>query len=164
MKHNQIVFYQFSRSAVEMGDSADFRDRFSPDALPSGNRLAAMMDSLIPCIAGYDNDVREIYAIPEVRSFYKVLVRQWPFWLFFGNLQTESLMTLALCTVPSLESAAFKGMSKVRVEIDPRDLLAFVSQNLVPMNAMCARAGLSDADIYKRTKALFDYFHLPFSS
>ena len=33
----------------------------------------------------------------------------------------------------------------------------------VPMNEMCARAGVSERQIFERTKAFFGYFNLPFA-
>lgn len=162
MKHDDFIFYQFSRVAVEAADFKDFLARFGVDVLPHGKRLARMMNRIVPFVEGYDRDPRELYAIPEVRAFYRGLVRVWPNWLFFGNLQTESLMTLVLCTVPSLESMAFKGSSQVQVAVDPKDLLEFVVRHLPAMNGLCERAGFSERQVYQRTKEVFAYFNLPF--
>lgn len=162
MKQGDIIFYQFSRASVELGDFTDFTSRFGIHQLPQGRRLARMMNNMVPFFEGYDGDFRELYAIPEVRAVARSLSKQWPYWLYFGNLQTESLMMFVLCTVPSLESTAFKGTSKVRVVVDPQDLLNFVAEHLPSMNEMCARAQLAEQEVYERTKMVFEYFNLPF--
>lgn len=70
---SDLICYQFSRDRVEAGDAKDFLSRFSKHRVPVGKQLGAMMNSLALMIEGYDTDPREIYAIPEVRAFYKQL-------------------------------------------------------------------------------------------
>jgi hypothetical protein len=49
--------------------------------------------------AGYDDDIRELYEIEEVRKFLGLLDKKFPFWFYFLNLDsgTLSLIVLALC-------------------------------------------------------------------
>jgi hypothetical protein len=49
-------------------DAKDFLSRFGKFRVPVGKQLQGMMNSLALMIEGYDDDPREIYAIPEVRS------------------------------------------------------------------------------------------------
>jgi len=65
-----LIFYQFSPSKVERGDFSHFLSLYAPDKLPTGRRLREMMDRFVFCIDGYDDDPREIHAIPEIRRFY----------------------------------------------------------------------------------------------
>ena len=157
-----FILYQFSRHAVAKGDCSDFVSRFGRDMLPEGKELAAMMNKLATFVSGFDGDTRELYSIIAVRNFYVKLTTAWPYWLFFGNLETEGLMTVVLCCIGSLDSVAIKGQSKVRVACNPRELLDFVARHLEPMNELCERAGLSERAIYDRTKRVFEYFGLPF--
>jgi hypothetical protein len=66
---HDAILYQFSRDLVEVGDATDFLKRFGRHRLPVGRQLGAMMNHLAMFIEGYDDDPREIYAIPEVRKF-----------------------------------------------------------------------------------------------
>ena len=91
------VLYQFSRSLVEVRDATDFLKHFGRYRLPVGRQLGAMMNHLALFIEGYDDDPREIYAIPEVRKFYQQLWQRWPYWLYFCNLDTENLMMMVMC-------------------------------------------------------------------
>jgi hypothetical protein len=49
--------------------------------------------------AGYDNDVRELHEIDEVRNFLSLLDKKFPFWFYFINLHngTLALILLSLC-------------------------------------------------------------------
>jgi hypothetical protein len=50
----------------------------------------------------------------------------------------------------------------VQVSLEPLEILQFISGGFVPMNEMCERAGMSERQIFDRTKAVFEYFNLPF--
>jgi hypothetical protein len=70
---HDAVLHQFSRSLAEEGYATDFLKRFGRYRLPVGRELGAMMNHLAMFIEGYDDDPREIYAIPEVRRFMLAL-------------------------------------------------------------------------------------------
>ncbi|MBN6741374.1 hypothetical protein JKG47_12655 [Acidithiobacillus sp. MC6.1] len=40
---------------------------------------------LIIAFDGYDNDQREVWEIPEIRSYFAKLTEAWPYWLWFMN-------------------------------------------------------------------------------
>ena len=67
---DDLIVYQFSRRKVERGDFSHFLSLYAPEKLPTGRRLRLLMDSMVFCVEGYDDDAREIHAIPEVRRFY----------------------------------------------------------------------------------------------
>jgi hypothetical protein len=50
------------------------------------------------------------------------------------------------------------------VQINPLEVVGFISGGFVPMNEMCERAGMSERKIFDRTKAVFEYFNLPFDT
>ena len=161
---SDLILYQFSRDRVEAGDAKDFMSRFGDSSLPTGKKLEGMMNSVALMIDGYNHDPREIYAIPEVRTFYQQLWEVWPYWLYFCNLETENLMMMVMCCLESLDALKVKGQSQVKVSISPLEVVRFISGGFVPMNEMCERAGMSERQIYNRTKAVFEYFNLPFDA
>ena len=162
MPATDLILYQFSRDRVEDGDAKDFLSRFGKFRVPVGRQLQGMMNSLALTIQGYDDDPREIYAIPEVRAFYKQLWQRWPYWLYFCNLDTENLMMMVMCCLDSLDALKVQGRPQVQVQINPLEVVQFISGGFVPMNEMCERAGMSERQIFDRTKAVFEYFNLPF--
>ena len=159
---HDAILYQFSRDLVEVDDATDFLKRFGRYRLPVGRQLGVMMNHLALFIEGYDDDPREIYAIPEVRKFYQQLWERWPYWLYFCNLDTENLMMMVMCCLDSLDALKVQGREQVQVSLEPLEILQFISGGFVPMNEMCERAGMSERQIFDRTKAVFEYFNLPF--
>ena len=162
MNNRQVIVYQFSRDKVERGDFTAFLDRFGPDRLPAGSDLARLLGGVVFTVDGYDDDSREVYAIPEVRQFYTAFHQAWPYWLYFCDLHQDRLKTMIMCCLPSLKAVAHNGRQNVGVELDPLELLRFVARDFAPMNLMCEHAGLSERAIYDRTKEVMEYFDFPF--
>jgi hypothetical protein len=157
-----LIFYQFSRSKVERGDFSHFLSLYGPDKLPTGRRLREMMGAGIFGIDGWDDDPREIHTIPEIRRFYRSFHDAWPFWLYFGNLDVDTLRALTMCCLPEIASIQRQGDLHLTVACDPLDLVNFIKGDFTPMNLMCDRAGMSEERICDRTKAIFEHFGLPF--
>ena len=51
-----------------------------------------------------------------------------------------------------------------KVEYAPPDLLRLIKRNLIPLNTMMERAGLSEIDIYNRIRDVFHHFKLPYDA
>ncbi len=49
-------------------------------------------------------------------------------------------------------------------EYDPMDLINFIKKNFVPLNMMMERAGMSEVDIYNRTRDVFLHYKLPYDA
>ena len=162
MSETDLIIYQFSRLKIEQGDFTHFLSLYAPDRIPAGPRLKARMGRMLFCVEGYDSDPREIYLVPEVRRFYSEFHRAWPYWLCFANLDADGLNTMVICCLNSLTALKVDGQPSCRVEYDPLELIHFIAADMPHMNRMCERAGLSEAEIYNRTRGLFHYFHLPF--
>lgn len=156
------VFYQFSRSKVERGDFSHFLSLYSTDKLPSGRCLRQTMNSFVFYNEGWDDDQREIHSIPEIRRFYSAFHEAWPYWLYFCNLDTDTLRTMTMCCMNSLTAIKVDGSPQVQVECEPMELLQFLARDLTHMNAMCDRAQMFEDRIFNRTKQVFAYFNLPF--
>lgn len=115
-------------------------------------------------VEDYNDDPREVYAVPESRAFYQILCERWPYWLYFFNLESEDLMMMTICCLDSMDALKVKGREQVQVSLDPLEVVRFISGGFVPMNEMCERAGMHESQIYLRTKAVFEYFNLPFEA
>jgi hypothetical protein len=161
---DDAIVYQFSRSKVERCDFGHFLSLYAPDKLPTGRRLRLLMDSMVFCIEGYDDDPREIHAIPEVRRFYSAFHAAWPYWLYFCNLDVDVLRAMVACCLPSLTAGQVDGQPTVLVKLEPLDLLQFLRQDFAPMNAMCERGQMLERLIFDRTRRVFEYFSLPFDT
>ena len=82
--------------------------------------------------------------------------------MLFCNLDTDTLRVMTMCCLPSVNTMQVEGRIEVAVTCNPLDLLNFLKQDLAPMNLMCERAGMFEDRVLNRTKAVFEYFGLPF--
>jgi hypothetical protein len=159
-----LIFYQFSRSKVEKCDFTHFLSLYSPDKLPDGPRLKERMNMMLFGIEGWDDDPREIHMVPEIRRFYSAFHDAWPYWLYFCNLDVDTLRAMTMCCLPSVNTMQVDGRTQVAVNCDPLDLITFIKRDFMPMNLMCERAEMSERGIYDRTKAVFEFFNLSFDA
>ena len=159
-----VLVYQFSRSKVERGDFSHFLSLYSPANLPTGRRLRAMMNNMVFCLEGWDDDPREIHSIPEVRKFYTTFRVAWPCWLYFCNLEVDTLRSMVCCCLPSIIAVKVDDQPNVQVQFDSLALLEFLKRGFGPMNAMCERVQMFEHLIYDRSKAVFEYFGLPYDA
>src|SRR5258708_7759461 len=134
------IFYQFSRSKIERCDFSHFLSLYAPEKLPGGRRLRAMMNTMVFCIDGYDDDRRQIHSIPEIRRFYSAFHKAWPYWLYFCSLNLDTLKMMVACTLSRLSAIEVEGASNVVVEFEPLELLAFLKNDFPHMNLICDRA------------------------
>jgi hypothetical protein len=161
---NDLIVYQFSRSKVDRGDFSHFLSLYAPDKLPEGRRLRDMMNCFVFCVEGWDDDPREIHLIPEVRRFYSAFHEAWPYWLYFCNLDVDTLRSMVMCCLPDVSTLQVDGKTKVAITFDPLDVLNFIKHDFMPMNLMCDRAEMFERGIYDRSKAVFEFFGLPFDA
>ena len=94
--NSEPVFYEFSRSRVERGDFRHFLGLYAPDKLPTGRRLHEMLNCFVFCIEGWDSAPREIHVISEIRRFYSGFHAAWPYWLYFCNLDVDTLRAMGV--------------------------------------------------------------------
>jgi hypothetical protein len=123
-----------------------------------------MMNRFVFCIEGYDSDLREIHLIPEIRRFNSAFHVAWPYWLYFCNLEVDTLRAMVMCCLPGVSTMQVDGQTKMAVTSDPLALLKFIKRDFMPMNLMCERAEMPERGIYDRSKAVFEYFSLPFDA
>jgi hypothetical protein len=162
MHEQEPIILVFPRAEIEPLNLAPFLRRYGTKVLPRGKALAGLMGRFNFIVHGYDDDPQEIYAIEPVRALYRKLWEEWPYWLFFCDLQTEGLMMMTVCCLTKFSAAKKAGEPETRVEVDPLELLRFVSKGFMPMNEMFERADQAEMAIYSRTKAVMEYFGFPF--
>ena len=161
---SELVFVIFSRHDVETRNFSALLSFWGKSELPSEKELAGLMGTFIFSVGGYDDITDELYAIQDVRDFYAALHKQWPYWLFFCNLENESLKMITSCLMQNVAAKAIIGAPGASVALDQLEVLDFIYAGFTPMNEMTERAGLSQLDNWKRTKAIVEYFGLPFDA
>ncbi len=72
---------------------------------------------------------------------------------------------MIMCCLPTISSIKVDGVPNVAVTFDPvHPLLDFLKKDFVPMNTVCERAEMFERLIYDRSKAVFEYFGLPYDA
>ena len=110
------VILVFSRRQVEERDLSEplgFLRRLTADrdiALEFCGRISLVVD-------GYNDDPRELFDIPEVRSFLQQLDRAWPYWFFFLSQADPSIQCLESCLADTIEIAP----GVVSIDMDQMD-------------------------------------------
>jgi hypothetical protein len=104
------------------------------------------------CFEGWDDDPREIYVIPEIRTFLHMLDEEFPYWLYFLSTEFGMLRTIALC----LCHATRVDNGKARVE--PAALEAFLIAHLGSMNRLFDQFDLGDQINKEISQCVFEYF------
>ena len=71
-----------------------------------------MMGTFQFFVEGWNDDPQELYAIPEIRKFYQHFHNAWPYWFFFCDLNTEALMMMTLCLMPTCRASSASAKPK----------------------------------------------------
>ena len=81
-----------------------------------------------------------------------------------ANLDVDTLRAMVTCCIDSLIAVKVDGQPTVGVQCDPVQLLRFLSCDFAPMNMICDQGQMFERRIYDRSKAVFEYFGLPFDA
>lgn len=101
---------------------------------------------------GFDEDPRELWEIPEVRSFVERLDEQFPFWLYFMSRHGTGLIAILRCfLLPRLTPQADARVNNPKLA----DLL--MRRWLPALNHMAARAGMTEAELLRLSDSAMDY-------
>lgn len=104
---------------------------------------------------GWDDDPRELYEIPEVRTFLHRLDDEWPYWLYFLSTELETLRIITFCLCHA--GKAGSGLARV----SPAALSAFLMAHFDALNRLFAAFSL-DEDVNEQiSERIVHYFQGP---
>ena len=127
----QQVFVVCDSAEVTAGDiSAVLR---ALKSLSSDRSSAMSAEGAVTLVFhGYDDDPRELEAIPEVRAWFAQLNEAWPYWSFFVNRVDQTVPLVLTLLLPGESVAGEPGMAGWRFDVDklgPLLLKMFCHQN-----------------------------------
>lgn len=102
----------------------------------------------------YSDDNRELWEIPEVKQYFKILDDQWPYWFFFLSKLSSGLKMITFCCIDTIKK------SDTELWIDPPTMENFLYRHFIAMNEVCDRIDMSEKDNKKLTNMIFSYFSL----
>ena len=128
---DQQIFVVCDSVAIAAGDISEVLSSLKS---LSGDRSSAMSaeGAVTLVFHGYDDDPRELEAIPEVREWFARLFEAWPYWSFFAS-RIDQTVPLVLSLLLSGEAVAGEpgmvGWSFDLEELKPLLLEMFCHQN-----------------------------------
>lgn len=101
---------------------------------------------------GYSADSRELFEIPEVRTYVYKLDDKLSFWLFFLSKRHLGLQCLLLCFLPQYLT------QEAKTRLFPAKIDDLLSRRWFPaMNQLCAHVGLSETQVNDLTDRVVKY-------
>ena len=99
-----------------------------------------------PSISGYDSDPRELYQIPEVRTFLALMDQQFPYWFYFVDPDCGFLPILMCCLCPLQSVSVSPDRSTATVAIAGNAPRVFLDRHFGAMNDLFDRFHLDDTN------------------
>lgn len=131
------VILVLPRSQIEAGDI--------DEALGLLHQLMSDPETVQSCcgrvslvIDGYNDDLRELFEIAEVRAFIQALDARWPYWYFFLTQADDSIKLLESCLCDSIE--VVPGVNA----IDTDQLTASLTRHFAALNRLCVAINLPE--------------------
>ena len=152
--HNPIgIVHVISREEIESINLGGMLEFLGPHIdIKSLRRLRGKVHF---AISGYDMEAKELYEIPEVRSFFEILHRTWPAWIYAASPASPSLLVIALATCPNL--SILRTAHSLSVEVNPRDMRAFHEASLHTAWLLKHITNVSDKSLIKQVHTIAAY-------
>ena len=148
------IMHLVTRREVESGDLKRFAAGFGPRIREDRLEYFKARTSFV--ISGYDQDERELYEIPEVRSFFIDAFNRCPGLIPAADLRNDCFRIAILSVLPNLLVARRPGGRPV-IHISENDLNKFFMDRLRGQCVLHKRLGWSRTKGVKQLKTLADY-------
>ncbi|MCC4605889.1 HNH endonuclease [Xanthomonas campestris] len=140
-----LVNYWIDRADIENKDISNVL-AFLNDLVSSREICMGMKERIEISVHGYDEDLRELYEIPEVVTFLKALDDEWPYWMLFQHPNFQWLQILAVC----LSEPKSNGFGKF--EFNPELISNCMNKWFISLNEICHKHAIS-LTVNKRVSA-----------
>jgi hypothetical protein len=120
--------------------------------IESREKALRFRDQVVFGVDGYNDDPRELFEIPKVRTFVRELDAKWPYWFFFLSKATDalSMIMLSLCRYQRVGA----GLTRY----DPGDFELFMYGHFDGLNRIFDRFDFDKPLNKEMSEAIFDYF------
>jgi hypothetical protein len=120
--------------------------------IESREKAMRFRDQVVFGVDGYNDDPRELFEVPEVRTFLRELDAKWPYWFFFLSKATDTLKMImfSLCR--------YQRVGAGLIRYDPEDFEVFMYRHFDALNKIFARFDFDKALNREMSEALINYF------
>ena len=147
-----------ARAWVEAGDLAPALGALQR-LLVNSDAVLAFRGRLHLFVDGYDEDERELWAIPEVRTYIRALDAQFPYWLWFMDPHdpTVFLFVACCCEVASYRTEA----GRFNAAFYPAFLAPFLTSHIQAVDELVRRSAFPKQTFARFLSAVMDRFGVP---
>jgi hypothetical protein len=152
-----------SHVVVATIDRADIESRNVAPASSALNRLVESTEVLEKSngtislmVSGYDDDLRELHMIPEVRDYFVALDANFPYWFHICTRMDHTLRLLFMMMADLVPSMNESGAIQYLFSND--DLNEFLNRRMDAMDMLHAKFGFDEAENQRIGELVLNYF------
>lgn len=145
-----------TRKAVESGDVTEAIELLRP-LIADREAAYAFRGRYRIMVLGWDEDPRELWEIPEVRSHLRRLDEAFPYWYWFLE-PGGSFMLMAACSCELVPQAGRTHPRRVAVAIMPAVLVQYLMQRCNATMALARQIGLEPEDVVQSFSMALAWF------
>lgn len=131
-----LINYWIPRADIDRQDPSEVL-AYLDDLISSREVAVGLSERIEFTVSGYDDDPRELWEVPEVVSFLKLLDREWPYWMLFQHPKMKWIKLLAVC----LSSPEKIGPGTVK--FDPHQYVDCMNRWFLGLNGLSQRFAIS---------------------
>jgi hypothetical protein len=135
-KTDNPMLFEIAYDDIQSGDITSVLSALN-GFLTTRERAVAGRGRVTLMFAGYDDDPRDVYDVPEIRRYARALDDQFPYWFYFADPQNSTLKVLALCLCRIVK---VPGGSTLHRD----DYKQFIFSHLAALNQFCDTFALGD--------------------
>lgn len=143
-----LVIHRKQIESLDLESTLEFLRTLIPAQDPA--HVWSYKNSLELTIAGYEDDLRELYSIPEVCHYLRAIDQDWSFWFFF--LTPSSIRLVGMCL------AAAESVALGKAYIPPDNLAAFLNWGFRAVNLIFDHYGFPESENEKLTEITLQAF------
>jgi hypothetical protein len=138
------ILFAIDRRDIETGNIEPISSFF--ERLTKNYSVCEKLQSKVDIsVSGYETDNRELWQVPEVRSWFSLAEPNVKYWFYFLTAEPPAiglrLLFACLCEVET--SSALDAQRKRRVEMDTGMIAALMDRNFTFLNELTDRAGMT---------------------
>ena len=118
-----------------------------------GNRLRIAFD-------GYEGDMREVYAVPEIRQFMATVTETFPFWFHYCDKSDDSLFVIMTCLIPIVHTETVAGIATTTLQ--EGGLPELIGDLFGHVNGLYAKVGIGEEEQRVMTRQVGEYLRATF--
>jgi len=141
---------EISRQEIESRDTkpalAMLNELLDPD------RCRQLRHSVAISVLGYDDDPRDLWRIPEVVEWIRLVDAEWPFWFYFISPERPDWLKViiyCLCKTERVQGGT---------SVSPDELQRFLIDKIAQMNRICTHAADSQQTADEMSKLIVEVY------